>query len=55
MSISSARNIAKNPFVLVDKYAYKKKWFKTKREANKYLDRVPYTSQQNLKVVKMWG
>ncbi len=54
LSIVSARKIAKNPLVLVDKFAYQKKYFRLKRDANKYFNRIPYNSQRNLKIVKMW-
>ena len=55
LGIISARKIAKNAFVLVDKYALDKKWFKTKREATKYLENKSYKVERNHKVVKMWS
>ncbi len=55
LSITSARKLAKNPFVLVNKFAYKQKYFKLKKDANTYFNNVPYSSQRNLKVVKMWS
>ncbi len=54
LSIISARKMTKNPMVLVDKFAYRKKYFKLKRDANSYFNKIPYSSQRNLKIVKMW-
>ena len=56
LGIQSARKIVKgNPFILVDKYAYKKKYFKTKSEAVNFFNNIPYESQRNLKIVRMWS
>ena len=54
LSITVARKQTKNPLILVDKYAFRKRWFKTKREAIKYFNNLDYYYQRNQKIVKMW-
>ena len=46
LSVRSARKLG------IGKYAFRGKMFKTKSEANRYFDKLPYKSQRNQKVVK---
>ena len=46
LSVSSARKLG------IGKYAYKGKLFKTKKDAEKFFDKLPYKNQRNQKVVR---